>query len=558
MDQKRIREIIDDYLAKYRPLDLKLRKNWYRYETTGDKAASEALETIELDIRKLNSDRGRFALIKKFYDGRNEIKDELLRREVEICYFRHLPNQISPDKLKRLTKLERSLQEKFNDYGPKVDGRELSPVEVDHIISDSKDSSLLEKVWKGQHLVAPILEEDFREMVALKNEIARDLGYAGALEMFAELSEFDLDMVNRFYTDLRDASELAFKELKEKFIDPRLAKRFGVSAADLMPWHYQNSFFQEAPNSIFGEVDLDRFYKGLDSNRVISQVVEFYGSIGVDISGIVKGSSLFPKPGKNPHAVAWYLNPDDPDSATLIMNLPEPPASPKAGDVSTLVHELAHDINYKSVLANKALPYLLREPTMLTEAFAMLMEKQTQTEEWFVRLGADQSAASRAASAVQLIDYADQIIFLRWSSTIYEFEKEFYSNPDQDIGELWWECRRRHQSLKRPAGWVNPDALAKYHIPNVSLLYYSNYAIGRVANVQFVDLFAKKIGRPAHGLSYFNSRELGGWLMNDFLAQGERYPWNRFLELYTGGGVSVEAWKEFYIDSDMGGRLLLL
>ena len=63
------------------------------------------------------------------------------------------------------------------------------------------------------------------------------------------------------YTDLRDANELALKSEREVYRSG-LAKRFGVSAADLMPWHYQNSFFQEAPNSIFGEVDLDRFTRG--------------------------------------------------------------------------------------------------------------------------------------------------------------------------------------------------------------------------------------------------------------------------------------------------------
>ena len=36
--------------------------------------------------------------------------------------------------------------------------------------------------------------------------------------------------------------------------------------------------------------------------------------------------------------------------------------------------------------------------------------------------------------------------------------------------------------------------MAKYHIPNVSPLYYSNYAIGQVANVQFAELLAKRIG----------------------------------------------------------------
>ena len=179
------------------------------------------------------------------------------------------------------------------------------------------------------------------------------------------------------------------------------------------------------------------------------------------------------------------------------MNLPKEPKPPKASEASTLVHELAHDINYEAILENPAIPYLLRDPTMLTEAFAMLMENQTQTADWFERLGVAPEKAAEAANAVAMIDYVDQLIFLRWSGTIYCFERKIYDDPDADIGDLWWECKARNQLQARPEGWVNPDALAKYHIPIVEPLYYSNYAIGRVANVQFARAL-REARRRAH------------------------------------------------------------
>jgi len=556
MIEQQARKIIDEYVAKYKPLDLKMRRTWYEYDTTGDKEASKRLERIELDIRSLNSDPIRFAELKGLYNDRAKMEDVSLRREVEVVFLRHLPNQVSAERLKELTKLERSLQEGFNDYRPAVDGKKLNPVEADHIISDSTDNALLEKVWKAQRMVAPLLEENFRNLVRLRNDIANDLGFDGAIGLTTAVGEMDLKLLRSFYDDVHKATEKPFKRLKDEFIDPRLAKRYSISVDEVRPWHYQNGFFQEAPNAIFGDVDLDKLYEKVDSNYVIEQTKEFYKSLGVSIERIVKNSSLFPKPGKNPHAVAWYLNPDDSDSPVLIMNLPEPPKSPKASDVSTLVHELAHDINYKSVLGNASIPYILREPTMLTEAVAMLFEHQTLTAEWFRRLGVDEGMAVQASERVELINYVDQIIFLRWASTIYEFEMAFYSDPSQDIGDLWWECKGRHQFLNRPKGWKNPDALAKYHISNVPLLYYSNYAIGRVANVQFADLLARKSGQGVQGASYFDQRELGDWLMSDFLAQGELYPWYEFLKRSTGKELSVKSWKKHYIDSDLEKRLI--
>jgi hypothetical protein len=76
-----------------------------------------------------------------------------------------------------------------------------------------------------------------------------------------------------------------------------------------------------------------------------------------------------------------------------------------------------------------------------------------------------------------------------------------------------------------------------------------------VANVQFAELLAKRIGQRAGEASYFGQRQLGGWLMDDFLAQGERYRWDEFLIKSTGKPLSVAAWKRHYIDSDLGKRL---
>ena len=503
-----------------------------------------------LAIRKLSSDPERFAILKELYAGRKGIKDATLRREVEVLYLTHLPNQVSPEKLARLTEVEKRVEEAFNDYRAVVDGRKLSPVDVDHLLADSTDSKQLEKVWKARHAVGPLIEKDYRELVKLRNEIARELGYKDALGLSAVVSELDLAMLDRFYDEVTRATDKAFKKLKEEYIDPRLAKRYGIAVSELRPWHYQNAYFQEAPTAIFGKVDLDALYAKTDSKKVIDQTIAFYRSIGVDITGIIKNSSLYPAPGKNPHAVAWFMDPEKAGSAVLIMNLPKEPKPPKASEASTLVHELGHDINYEAILENPAIPYLLRDPTMLTEAFAMLMENQTQTAEWFERLGVAPEKAAEAANAVAMIDYVDQLIFLRWSGTIYCFERKIYADPDADIGALWWECKARNQMQDRPEGWVNPDALAKYHIPIVEPLYYSNYAIGRVANVQFAHLFAKRVGGASAGGSFYGKRDLGDWLMKDFLAQGELYRWDEFLEQQAGEPLSVKAWTKKYIGSE--------
>ncbi len=554
--ENQAQQIIQEYVAEFEPLDVGARKAWWVYNTTGDKKYSDRAAELDLKMRTLDSDADRFAKLKELYRHRKKFQNDILRRQVELLYLRHLPNQIAPDKLKRLVELEKRLGETTNDYQPMIDGKKVSTVDVSQVLAKSTDSAELEKNWKAQKASGGILEKDFRELVALRNEIARDLGYANALELAAVTQQMDMKVLERFYRDVKRATEKPFKKLKGEYIDPRLAKRYGIGVSELKPWHYQNAFFQVAPNAIFGQVDLDAFYDTKDASDVIGLTEKLYGSMGVDVRPIIERSSLFPKPGKNPHAFAEYLDPNKPNSSVLLMNLPRSPQNPTADNAATLAHELGHDINYEAVIGNAQLPYLLRDPTMLTEAFAMLMERQTKTADWFARLGVDAETARAAAEGVEMIEYVDQLIFLRWASTIFCFEKNFYENPDQDIGDLWWQCKETHQLLARPEGWENPDALAKYHIPNVPPLYYANYAIGQVANVQFAELFAKRIGASKpQGLSYFDQKTLGDWLMTDFLAQGERYPWDAFLKQSTGKPLSVAAWKRYYVDSDIPKRL---
>lgn len=547
--------VIGEYVSKFKPLDIKLREESYRYNSTGDKRASEREAKLHLAIRRLDSDKQRFEKLSLLYKDRSNISDPLVRRQIELIYLNHLPNQVSDEKLKRITETEKRLEEGFNDFRAEADGKKLSPVEVSHILTESVDTNELKKVWKSASLVGRVLEKDYRELVSLRNEIARELGYKDAIHLSAATSELDIDMLDRFYSEVAEATERPFRRLKEKFIDPRLAARFGIATRDLRPWHYQNAFFQEAPTAIFGNVNLDELYKQTDSDKMVKQAIAFYGSMGIDVRGIVNNSSLFPKPGKNPHAFAEALNPERPGSSVLLMNLPRPPKPPMASDVSTLIHELAHDINFEAVSKNPQLPYLLRDPTMLTEAIAMLFEQQTMTQEWFRRMGVRDEKAKETVQMVDLIDYVDQLIFLRWSSVIYCFERKFYANPNLDIGDLWWECRSRHQLLTRPEDFKEPDALAKYHISNTEPLYYSNYAIGRVANVQFAGLFAKQIGEDPRSANYFDKGNLGSWLMEDFLAQGERYRWDDFITRSTGQPLSVDGWRRFYIGSKAEKRL---
>ena len=45
-----------------------------------------------------------------------------------------------------------------------------------------------------------------------------------------------------------------------------------------------------------------------------------------------------------------------------------------------------------------------------------------------------------------------QILVARWVMVMYNFEKQLYTDPDQDLNNLWWDLVEKYQFVKRPPG----------------------------------------------------------------------------------------------------------
>lgn len=77
-------------------------------------------------------------------------------------------------------------------------------------------------------------------------------------------------------------------------MDDIIAKQNSISIDQLMPWHYQNRYFQEAPKIY--EVDLDKYYKNQD---LVKLSVDYFATLNLPIDKLVANSDLFEKPNKN-------------------------------------------------------------------------------------------------------------------------------------------------------------------------------------------------------------------------------------------------------------------
>ncbi len=78
----------------------------------------------------------------------------------------------------------------------------------------------------------------------LRNETAVELGFNNFHEMSLKLGDQEPADVEKIFDELDELTKDAFAQLKNE-IDDHLANKYNIKKEDLMPWHYQNRYFQK-------------------------------------------------------------------------------------------------------------------------------------------------------------------------------------------------------------------------------------------------------------------------------------------------------------------------
>jgi peptidyl-dipeptidase A len=341
--------------------------------------------------------------------------------------------------------------------------------------------------------------------------------------MALALQEIDPAWLDGFLATLDAATEAPFRTYKAA-LDERLAARFAVPVDALRPWHYEDPFFQEAPEA--GRPSFDRLFAGRD---LVALTRRTYEGLGLDIEPALARSDLAPRPGKCQHAFCTHVDRRG-DVRVLCNNVPN------ERWMGTMLHEFGHAIYDLSI--DPALPWVLRRPAHAnsTEAIAMLFGRLSKDATWLsavLGLPDAEAAAVEAASRVAFTE--GMLVFVRWVLVMTRFERAFYADPDGDLDGLWWDLVERHQGLRRPEGRRAPDWAAKIHVA-VAPVYYQNYLLGEGTASHLAHHL-----RAASGRGLVDDRAAGAFLRERFFAPGATRSWQDHLAQATGTPFRPEA-----------------
>ncbi len=533
--EEQLQEFITDHVAVIDPLSTEMNLAYWDASTTGKPEDYDKLGKLQLEIRRVYSNPHEFALLKEIKEF-GAVKDPVLARQLDRLYNAYLTNQIPADLLERIVDADTKVQEKYNTYRGRIDGNEFTMSDIYTIMTTEKDVRRRELAWRASRQVGDAIAADLIQLVKLRNEAARKVGFDNYHTMLITTGEQSVEELDALFGELDKLTEQPFAKLKNE-LDIVLAKSFGIKPAELRPWHYHDPFFQRTP--LVYELDLDAYYKDKDVKELAEN---YYASVGLPVDDILARSDLYDRQGKYPHAYGTDI--DRHGNVRVLCNLQNTERW-----AETILHELGHAVYSKYHNPNE--PWLFREPahSFTTEAIAVFFGRLSRNAAWMQQmLGlTDAQRAEVEPVAFKYLQF-QQILFVRWAAVMYNFEKQLYADPHRDLNNLWLDLVEKYQLVSRPPGPIDAGWASKLHFTTAPC-YYHNYMLGELFASQLHHYYVDNILKLKSDklVSFANDKKLGEFLRQKVFGPGAKYRWSEMIERATGEPLNTKYFAEQFV-----------
>ncbi|MHC4461035.1 MAG: M2 family metallopeptidase [Planctomycetota bacterium] len=530
--EEQLQKFIASHIETIKPIDKESNLAEWDAAVSGKPEDYDKVSELKLRLRHVYTNPQEYAFLGDMKES-GEVKDAKLSRQLGVLYNAYLKNQIEPKLLKRIVDLGTEIEKNFSTFRGTIEGKKVTSNEIKEILKTETDSAKREQAWLASKQVGVLVADDIIRLVKLRNQVARELDFENYHTLSLTTREQDVKELDRIFNELYELTNEPFSKLKAD-LDRILAAKCGVAITELMPWHYHDPFFQETP--MVYDLDLDTYYKDKDVKEL---AVRFYAGIGLPVESILANSDLYEREGKNPHAFCTDI--DKEGDVRILCNLKN-----NENWMEVILHELGHAVYGK--YQNPQVPYLLRRSAHIftTEAIAMFFGRLSRNPAWMqqmLELSDEQRTEIEKVSSKY--SQLKQIIFARWDMVMYDFEKQLYANPDQDLNSLWWDTVEKYQFVKRPPNRNKPDWAAKIHF-TIAPCYYHNYMLGELLASQLHHHIVHNILKleSDEDVSYVGQRKAGDFLTENVFEAGALYHWNVMIERATGQPLT----PKYYVD----------
>jgi len=532
---KRLLSFIKNYEMQVDSLQRAINLATFNAAVTGQGNYYGEAAKLEIRLSEIYSNQENFNFLKKLRESKS-IKDESLKRQLDILYYNYLPFQIPENQRVEIIISENKIKRMFSVFRSMYKKQMITNNQIDAILLNSTDSKELEGVWKASKKVGRILSKKFIRLVKTRNKAAKSLGFSNYYEMMQIANDQDPAQIEQLFDELDILTRGPYEQLKRE-MDSFLSKRYDVPEEELMPWHYQSRFFQESPHIY--EQDLNDYYREKDIAKITA---DFYNGIGLSIDSILANSDLYEKTGKAQHAFSYPIDRDG--DVRILANI-----SPNYYWMTTMLYEGGFSLYLKNT--DKNLPYLLRQPSHFctNDGVATMFSNMSSNSVWMKEMIgiSDEEEEKIHDTSVKTIRL-DKFVFSRWAQVMYHFEKAMYENPDQNLNQLWWDLVADYQMLNQPKGRDKPDWASKIHLL-IRPCTYHNYMLGDLFASQLFSYITTNIlgsqDKCTDGCT--KNKAIGRYLRKTIFKTGKSRNWNETILQATGEELTPTYFTRLFI-----------
>src|SRR6516162_7122754 len=225
----RAKKFIKTHDSKFKPLDKRAGIAWWDANTSGKDEDFARKEEAQNAIDAALADPKAFAEMKELKQAKDkgQIDDKTVARCIDVLYLMYLEKQVDSALLKKIVAKANAVEQAFNVFRANVEGKEMPDAEVRKVLKESKDSARRKAVWGASKEVGAKVEKDLKELVQLRNEAAKQLGYPNFHALQLYLNEQDGAELIKLFDDLDQLTREPFHKAKAE-IDSILAKDYGI------------------------------------------------------------------------------------------------------------------------------------------------------------------------------------------------------------------------------------------------------------------------------------------------------------------------------------------
>lgn len=478
---------------------------------------------------------------------------DLQRRQLESLIYQAAPNAAANAEIvKKRIDAEAEQNQRLYGYAFMLDGKEITPNEIDRALREEHDLGRRQAVWESSKAVGPTLREGLIQLRSLRNETVQKAGYEDFYQYQVSPYGMSADEMDALLHQLLQELWPLYREL-HTWVRYELAERYDEEVPETLPAHWLPNRWGQSWSALVEVegLDLDAALTSKEPEWVVKEGEAFYVSLGFEPlpASFYEKSSLYPVPEgadykKNTHASAWHMDLED-DVRSLMS------VEPNAEWYGTVNHELGH-IYYYQAYSRPEVPLLLREGAnrAFHEAVGTQMGMAASHRPFLIERGLVDADAEVDETKALLKEALDTVVFMPFSvGTMTRFERDLYRGelPEDQLNARWWTLVEHYQGITPPTPRDESftDAATKTHINDDPGQYY-DYALSTVLLFQLHEHIATKIlKQDPRATNYWGSKETGAFLKT-VLEPGATRDWRELLKETTGADMSAKPMLRYF------------